>query len=196
MNVRKLERLLFVIVFAAALVWIPAVAEAADPLAWDTDLAIWTAVVFLVTLAVLWKFAWGPIVAGLERREKAVAENIATAENAAEEARKLTSEYEAKLAGAADEVRAIIDEARRDAEFTAQQIVDKAQSRANEEGKLMLREVELAKDAALKEISDRGADLAIDLAGKIVRRELTPTDHAQLIDKAKTEFLAAKPSTN
>jgi F-type H+-transporting ATPase subunit b len=160
------------------------------------DLAIWTALVFLVTLTVLWKFAWSPILAGLKKREDSIAANIATAENAADEARRLTSEYEAKLAGAADEVRGIIDEARRDAEYTAQQIKEKAQRDAYEAGKRMLREVATAKDAALKEISDRGAELAVDLAGKIIRRELTATDHADLIQRAKTDFIASRPSNN
>ncbi len=160
------------------------------------DLAIWTAVIFLVTLAVLWKFAWGPILAGLKKREDSIAANIATAENAADEARRLTSEYEAKLAGAADEVRGIIDEARRDAEHTAQQVREKAQRDADEAGKRMLREVATAKDAALKELSDRGAELAVDLAAKIIRRELTATDHADLIQKAKSDFIASRPSNN
>lgn len=168
----------------------------AHTLGWRTDLAIWTGVVFLVTLAVLWKFAWGPIVAGLKKREDSIAANIATAEGAAEEARKLTSEYEAKLAGAADEVRGIIDEARRDAEYTAQQIVEKAQQKTKEDGDRMLREVATAKDSALKEIADRGADLAVDLAAQIIRRELTAGDHNQLIQQAKADFVATEPSSN
>jgi len=178
----------------------PAVAMAADggadPLIIDVDLAVCTAIVFMVTLAVLWKFAWGPIAEGLTRREQAIADNIAAAENAAADAHTLTSQYESKLAGAADDVRKIMDEARRDAEHTAQQIVDKAQAKAVEEGGRMLREVATAKDSALKEISDRGSNLAVDLAGKIVRRELTEGDHADLISKAQSDFVSVKPSKN
>jgi len=182
--------------------WIPTIGWAAsgntapDPILFDVDLAICSAIVFLLTLLVLRKFAWGPIVTGLEKREQAIADNIATAENAADEARKLTAHYEEKLAGAADEVRAIIEEARRDAEHTGQQIVEKAHTKATEEGNRMLREVELAKDIALKEISDRATNLAVDLAGKIVQRELSPNDHAQLIQSAQTQFTRASPSDN
>ncbi len=160
------------------------------------DLAIYTFVVFLLLLAVLWKFAWGPISDGLARREQAIADNIATAENAADQARKLTSEYEAKLAAAADEVRKIMDEARRDAEYTSQQIVDKAQAKAAEEKNRVLREVETAKEAALKEISDSAADLAVDLAGQIVRRELSPSDHTRLIKEAQSDFMSTKSNGN
>ena len=41
-----------------------------DPLAWKSDLALWTAVVFLLVLVVLGKFAFGPIVKALDQREK------------------------------------------------------------------------------------------------------------------------------
>lgn len=182
------ERVCFVVCFSLGIVLIPQVAMAADPLAVDVDLAIWSAVVFLVTLAILSKFAWRPIVEGLDRREKAIADNIATAENAADEARRLTAEYESKLAGAADEVRAVMEEARRDAEYTGQQIVEKAQTKATDEGNRMLREVQTAKEAALAEIFDRAADVSIELAGKIVGRELSPDDHSRMIDEAQGNF--------
>ena len=180
---------------------IPTMAVAAsgaapDPLLFDVDLAICTAIVFLLTLIILRKFAWGPISAGLEKREQSIADNIATAENAADEARKLTAHYEEKLAGAANEVRAIIDEARQNAERTGQEIVDKAQAKATEEGERLIQEVERAKRAALREISDRGADLAISLAGKIVSKELRPEDHAALIRNDLAKFSETAPSDN
>src|SRR5204863_9378621 len=111
----------------------------------DVDLAVWTAVVFLVTLAVLWKFAWGPICAGLDRREKAIADNIAAAEEAAEEARRLTVQYEARLAAAAEEVRQLLDEGRRDAEQTKASILEEARAAAGKERDRTLREIETAK---------------------------------------------------
>ena len=188
-------------VVGGLLVILPALAMAADggapdPLLFDIDLAICTAIVFLLTLAILRKFAWGPISAGLEKREQSIANNIATAENAAEEARKLTAHYEAKLAGATDEVRAIIDEARQNAERIGQQIVEKAQAKATEEGKRLVQEVEQAKRSALREISDQGADLAISLAGKIVSKELQAEDHAALIRNDLAKFSEANPSDN
>ena len=144
-------------------------------------LAIWTAVVFLVTLIVLWKFAWGLITVGLQKREDSIAENIATAKNAAEEARRLTSEYEAKLASAADEVREMLEEARRDADATRQRIVNEAQEAATEEKSRALREIELAKNQALEKLLQESVNRAFDLAGQIVGRDLKTEDHARLI---------------
>ena len=184
------------LITATPIVAMAASGAAPDPLLFDVDLAICTAIVFLLTMAILRKFAWGPISAGLEKREQSIADNIATAENAAEEARKLTMHYEEKLAGAADEVRAIIDEARQNAERTGQEIVEKAQTKATEEGQRLIQEVERAKRAALREISDQGADLAISLAGKIVSKELRPEDHAAMIRSDLAKFSDTAPSDN
>ena len=51
----------------------------ANPLAFQTDLAIWTAVVFVILLAFLWKFAWGPICDGLEKREQGIVNEVEAA---------------------------------------------------------------------------------------------------------------------
>lgn len=165
-----------------------------NPLEFQSDLAIWTAVIFGVLLLVLKKFAWGPIVEGLEKREQRIAENIAAAEKANEDARLMLAEYERKLAASADEVRAILDEARRDAEHTQQEILAKARADAQAERDRALREIETAKDGALKELGERTADLAVELAGKIVGSRLNSGDHQRLIEEALTRF--PKPSSN
>jgi F-type H+-transporting ATPase subunit b len=167
----------------------------ASPEEFKTDLAIWSFVVFLLLLAILWKFAWGPIVAGLDKREERVAEHIAAAEKANADAKLMLADYERKLASSADEVRAIIDEARRDAEHTQQEILAKARADAQAERDRSLREIETAKDQALKELGERSADLAVDLAGKIVGARLSTGDHQRLIEEALSRF-PASPSKN
>jgi F-type H+-transporting ATPase subunit b len=160
------------------------------------DLAIYTFVVFLLLLAILWRFAWGPIIDGLEKREHGIAENIAAAERSHEQAKLMLAEYERKLAASADEVRAIIDEARRDAEHTQQEILAKARADAQAERDRSLREIETARDQALKELGERSANLAVDLAGKIVRAQLNPADHTRLIEEAMARFPNGTPSKN
>jgi len=53
-----------------------------DPLWFQRDLALWTGVVFVLLFAILWKFAWGPIREGLDKREQGIADQIAQAEAA------------------------------------------------------------------------------------------------------------------
>jgi len=153
-----------------------------------SDLAFFTFVVFLVLLAILWKFAWGPIIEALERREKMVADHIAQAELNHAEAKRLLVAYEHKLDAAAGEVRELMEEARRDAEKTKQSILAEAKAGAEAERLRALRDIDSATDAALESLSKRSADLAVDLAGKILQAQLSPADHAKLISEAMAKF--------
>ncbi len=167
-----------------------------DPLELKKDLAIWTAVIFLLLLAVLWKFAWKPIAEGLEKREKGIADQIDGAEQANRDARQLLAQYEQKLAGATDEVRRIIERGRHDAEQVGREMVDKAKTDADAERQRALQDIDTATAGALKELAEKSADLAVDLAGKIVRAELKPADHASLIERTMSDFGRQPPSNN
>jgi F-type H+-transporting ATPase subunit b len=167
-----------------------------NPLGFDPDLAIWTAVVFVVLFLVLRKFAWKPIALALEARERAIESNIAKAEGAAAEARAMLADYEKKLAGASDEVRAMLEEARRDAEHTKQEIVAEARVAARDEHQRVMRDINTAKDQALKELAERSTNIAVDLAGKIVQAQLSKADHAALVQDAMNRLVVAKPSAN
>jgi F-type H+-transporting ATPase subunit b len=167
---------------------------ATDPISWDADLAIWTFVMFLVLLAVLSKFAWKPIAKALEEREHGIERNIAKAEGAAAEARAMLADYEKKLAGAAAEVRAMLEEARRDAEHTKQEIVSEARVAAKEEHDRVMRDINTAKNQALKELAEKSTNIAVDLAGKIVRAQLSKADHTALVQEAMGKFAAAEPN--
>jgi len=160
------------------------------------DLAIWTAAVFLVLLAVLWKFAWGPIASGLDKREQGIANQIDQAEQANRKARQLLGRYEEQLADAKGEVRGLLEQGRRDAEKIGRKMIEKAKTEAAAEQQRAIRQIDTAAAAALKELAEKGADLAVDLAGRIVRAELKPADHAGLIDRAVADFAAQKPAGN
>ena len=163
-----------------------------DPLLIKADLAVWTLVLFLVLLAILGKFAWGPIVTALDHREKHIADNIAQAERLQAEAKEQLVEYEKKLATASEEVRELLEEARRDAEHTKEEILAQAKADAKSEHDRAMREVSNAKDAALKEIGETSAKFAVEMAARIVQKELTPEDHARLVRDAVSKF----PSQN
>jgi len=161
------------------------------PTTWEeveTDLALWTAVVFVVLLLVLWKLAWRPIVGGLQKREQRIADEIASAERSNAEARGLLREYEKRLAAAGEDVRQMLDAARRDAEQVGRQIVEKAQADAKAEHRRALEDIDQAAANALKELAQESAALAVDLAGRIVNRQLDPAAHSQLIEQAVTDF--------
>jgi F-type H+-transporting ATPase subunit b len=163
-----------------------------NPLVIGPDLAVVTVVVFLLLLAVLSKFAWKPIVEALDRRERSIAENITAAAAQNEAAKELLSQHEAKLRSASDEIREMLDEARRNAEAAKAGIIAEAKTAAQAEQQRAVRGVQHATDAALRQLAEKSADLAVDLAGKIVTEKLTASDRARLVRDA----VAQLPSSN
>jgi F-type H+-transporting ATPase subunit b len=152
------------------------------------DLAIATLVVFLGLLAILTKFAWGPIAAALEQREETIARQIEEARLAAEKATLQLKEYETRLAAATDEARQIVAQSRKDAELAKDKIVAEARDAAGKERDRAVAEIGMAKNQALDEIAQKSVQTAIRLAGGIIRREVKPQDHEALIGDAVNQF--------
>jgi F-type H+-transporting ATPase subunit b len=167
-----------------------------DPLDFQKDLALWTAVVFLVLLAVLGKFAWGPVTEALDKREQRIADQIASAEQANSEARQLLADYHNKLRGSESEVREILERGRREAEDLGRQMLDKTREESELEKQRALREIDAATAGAIKELAERSADLAVELAGKIVHATVDRADHARLIEQAVAGFSKIEPGKN
>lgn len=167
-----------------------------NPLAFDPDLALFTLIVFGLLFFVLAKFAWPAISAALLERERLIENNIADAATKHEEAKQMLLQYEAKLATAANEVRALMEEARRDAEHTKTQILAEAKTAANAERDRALRDVERAADSAMKNLAETSANLAVDLAGKIVRQNISAEQQSQLVRDALGKLSSLNPSQN
>jgi len=55
-----------------------------------------------------------------------------------------------------------------------------------------VQQIEAAADAAVKNLADQSAAMAVELAGKIVRAKLNPADHARLIEQAVSGFTVSK----
>ena len=155
---------------------------------WRSSLALWTLVVFGLLLAVLWKFAWGPIAMALDRRERSIQDQIAAAQQQNEEAKRLLAQHQDQLASAGEQVRRMLDDAKRQAEDQRQRIVDEAQRAASAEKDRALQEIKAARNAALQDLAQRSVDTAVGLAGQIIKRQLNAEDHASLIGDALHQF--------
>lgn len=163
-----------------------------DPTAWRFDMALCTLAVFLLLLGLLAKFAWGPIRTGLHRREQSILERIEDARRSADEAAEQLRLYRAKLAEAGQEAQELLTKARREGEAAAEAIRREAQASAARERDRAVADIRAAKNAAVTEIAGRAADMAVSLAGRIVRRELNEQDHTAMIAEALEKF----PSQN
>jgi F-type H+-transporting ATPase subunit b len=159
-----------------------------DPSQWKSDLALATLVVFLCLLLLLSKFAWRPVMEGLEARERGIAANIEEAKRSAEMAAAQLRQYEAKLAAATEESREILNQARKDADAARERILADAQAIAQRERQRAIEDIQSAKNAALQEMTQKSVDLAVSMAGRLVRRQLKAEDHSQLIREMLDQF--------
>ncbi len=169
--------------------------EFESPAWFQADLAIWSFAVFVLLLVLLTKFAWTPIMDGLEKREQGIADTIAATQRANEEAKQMLASYEKRLSEAADEVRGMLEEARRDADATKQTIIGEARKAADEEQARAKREIALATDDALSTIAERAGELAVGVAGKFLKEKLSSDDQQRLIRDSVSAIHSA-PSVN
>jgi F-type H+-transporting ATPase subunit b len=168
-----------------------------SPVDWRrTDLALWSLAVFALLLGLLGQFAWKPIMAGLDRREQGIESRIAETKKASEDAKQMLAAYERRLAEASEEVRGMLEEARRDADATKTAIVAEAKKAAEDEKVRARHEIGLARDEALSTIAEKAGDLAVEVAGKFLRDKIGKDDHARLVRESVASLGHSRPSVN
>lgn len=159
-----------------------------DLFPWAMDLGVWTLVVFLLLLFVLSKFAWKPMLQGLEHRERTIQAALHEAQQARDEAAKIRGQLEEQLHKANDQARSILDEARRAAERTTGEMVAEAHKKIQTEHERLQREMNLAYAQARRDLQTQAAQLATLVAGKVIRRQMNHDDHRQLVEEALAEL--------
>jgi F-type H+-transporting ATPase subunit b len=147
----------------------------------DIGTAIWTLVIFLAVILVLGKFAWGPMLSGLQRREQFIRDSLEEAKQDREAAQAQLEEYNKKLDTATAEALKVLEEGRRDAEVVKERIEDKARSEADQMVERAKREIDLAKQTAIKELYETSITLGSDIASRLLEREMNAKDHEDLI---------------
>jgi len=152
------------------------------------DLGIWTVVVFAIMLWLLRKYAWKPILEGLQRRESSIQSALEEAQQAREEAARLRAQLEEQLRNAHEQAHALLEEARRAAERTTAEMIAEAHKKIQAEHERLQREMELAYAQVRRELQTEAAKLATLVAAKVIRRQINYDDHRQLIEEALSEL--------
>jgi len=155
------------------------------------ETSLWTIVVFVILFFVLRRFAWGPIVTGLNKREQSIAQDKRDADLARQEAASMRDKLSAEMARANAEIRAMLDKARADAQQTAAEELAKGKADLAAERDRLHRELGIAEDQVRKGIIDDAAKLATLISAKTIKKHLTEDDHRALVDEALREFRAA-----
>jgi len=164
--------------------------EKEDLLSFDVSRVVWTILIFLVLLAILYPTAWKQVLASLKEREERIRRQIDEAEAARARAEEALRRYNEQLAAADREAQARLAAARAQAEQFLTDMRMRAQQEAEEMRGRAAREIEEAKVRALAEIYERVAELSAGIAGRILRRTITPADHADLVRQSLDKLRA------
>lgn len=135
-------------------------------------LVFWMLVTFGLLFFILSKYAWKPILAMLNEREKAIENSLNQAQLARTEMANLVSKNEALLNQAKEERNQILHEAKEAAEKLKADIVNKAQKEVEQKIQTAFREIEVQKKAAIVEVKNSVGQMALDIAEKVIRKEL------------------------
>jgi len=148
----------------------------------DWGLQIWTLVTFLVLLVLLAKFAFKPIAQALDSRGQKIKQSIDDAEKSRAEAKKLMEDYQKQIAEARTEAGKVIEEARQLGERVRKEVVEKANAEASAVAQRAQEEIVRQKEKGIQELKDTVASLSVQIASKVIEKEVNEATHRQLID--------------
>jgi F-type H+-transporting ATPase subunit b len=156
--------------------------KAPSPLKPANNEIIWGMAAFVVLLLAMWK--WGvPAVKNMEKaREDRIRNDLESAEKSRNEAEQEKAQYMASLADARNEAGRIIDEARQSAESVRADIVARAEEDANEIRTRAQTDIANQRQQAMTQLRSDVASLSIDLAGRVVEKNLDDATNRQLVD--------------
>jgi len=147
----------------------------------NLGLSVWTTLVFLILLGILWKFAWGPILEMVQAREDGIQGTLDQAANEREEAAKLLAEHRQQMADARRQAQQMIAEGKEAGERVRRDIEEKARAEGDAMIERARESIEREKDAALGELRKESVDLALAAAGKLVQESLDEKKDRELV---------------
>ena len=156
-----------------------------DPGFWA--LSFWTAVVFVILLILLSKFAWKPLMAAVDSRESKIRDDIEKAEAARQEAEATRAAHQRELEQAAQQAKAALDEARERAEALREELKTQARSEADSLIAKAREQIDAEKRQAIEEIKDQMVELSVEISRRIATRTVDREDHLK-----EAEALLAK----
>lgn len=154
---------------------------AAGGVEWGT--VIVQVLTFIVLLALLKKFAWGPLKDVMDKRERDINRDIDDAEQAKLNAQKLEEENKQKLKETQEEVQKILEDAKVQARQQQEQIIHEANVRANGMIETAQSEINSQKERAIADINNQVSELSVLIASKVLRKEISEQDQKALVDK-------------
>lgn len=143
---------------------------------------IYSVIAFAVLVVLFRKFGFPAVKKGMEARTQRIREDLEKAEKAKTDAEGALAEYKKQLDGAKAEADKIIDDARKQGEKVKADLIARANDEANEIKSKASADIESARTAALASLQTSVAEIAIELAEKVVEKNLDRETNKRLID--------------
>lgn len=156
---------------------------APDVISVAPQMLIWTWVTFGLVCFVLYKVAWKPILAALDKREATIRQAQEDAERIKQELLDIEQSRKQKMEEAEDRAKELIGQARDAAAQAAQVIEQKAREESQRLIKNAGQEIQAAQEKAIAALRREAADLSISLAGKLIEENLDNQKNRVLVDK-------------
>ncbi len=154
----------------------------------DITLMILTWVSFFILLGVLYKFAWKPILSGLQEREDKIRKSLEDAQKAQEEYRRVKDNTDKMIAEADEQAKFIVERSKKAAVEAAKVIERQAKEEAQIQLNNAQQEIARQTEKVRSGLCEEGAQLAVELAGKILSSELDEAKHQKLVDQFIKDF--------
>lgn len=148
-------------------------------------------VVFFLVLFVLGAKVWPSITKALDERAGKIRDEIEAAAEARKQAAEALESYQQSLAQARAEANKMLEDTRAQQQKLAAELKAKADIELGELRDKARRDIETAKRAALNELYEGAAEMATQIAAKILGREVNAADHARLVEESLSELQGA-----
>ena len=162
----------------------------------DIGLMIWTLLVFLIALAILYKYAFPRIGEALDKRQRAIEDSIDTAARTKAEAEELLAEYRERLKEARVQAEDIVTRARKAGDQAEREALEAGRAKREELLQQARRDIQAETSRAIGEIRAEVADLTVMATEKVTRKTLTPEDQRRLVEEALGELDFSSLSQN
>ncbi len=153
-------------------------------------LMFWTLIIFVLLFFILSRYAFKPITAAVEAREKALEDAIAGAKADREAAAQLLADHRAQIDGARAEAQKMIVEGRQIGEKVRHDMIEETRVQQQDMLERARREIEGEKQRAIAELRREAVDLAIAGAGKVIEKNLDDASNRRIVES----FLSSIPS--
>ena len=160
------------------------------------DTAIWTLLIFGGLFAILYFKAWPSVLEGLKKREDTIRDSLEEAKRTRAEMAQMQAQFQKDMAEAQQQIPRLMEEARKKAEEMSNDMRAKAAADVQTERERLRREIDIAKDQAIKQLWEQSAQLATLISAKAIGRSLSEDDHRRLIDEAMQEMVAQRGRNN